>query len=152
MYTYFYECTFIYLRHVYRFSLSGDEVVTTSADHEGTTVSWPDLEFEFTQSSGSLSYMSLQCTLHYRARLTGDYKVGTVLFPLSSLGIAPMQSEVGLFDCFSDLNSPTREAHLDHNGSALRGKIIPKKVMDATRRVELEGRQSPRCVLSVRLK
>lgn len=125
----------------------GEELVTTTAGSEGTACSWPNIEYEFALSSGSLAYSTVQCTLLYRARLSGGFKVGHVTFPLSSLGIAPMESEVGLFICE---DSPTV------NGSQSSGikdcKILPKKVVDAARRVEKEGRPGPRITLSIKLK
>ena len=145
---------FIYL-FVYLFE--GDDVVTTTADSEGTSCSWPNLEFEFTLSSGSLSYTTLQCTLFYRARLNGDFKIGHIIFPLSSLSIAPMISEMGIFECTSNLNSSSNfncgdRSPSKNTNSGGKGRIVPKKVLDAVKRIEVEGRAGPRVTLNAMIK
>ena len=139
------------------FNITGDEIVTTTADTEGTSCSWPNLEFEFAISGGSLAYTSLQCNLFYRARLTGDFKVGQVNLTLSSLSIAPMRSEISVFECLLDPSSPgynngESSPCGQSNNSGLKGRVIPKKVIDAAKRVEAEGRAGPRLVLSAKLK
>jgi hypothetical protein len=76
--------------------------------------------------------------------------VGHVTVSLSSLSIAPIESEIALFDCQSKnpITPGFSTTGLAHN----RAKDIPKKVIDVARKLEAEGRAGPRLAVSVRIK
>ena len=78
-----------------------------------------------------------------------------------------MLGEVGMFDCINDVTSP--HGNLRNNGygsgsgigsgggsggggKGREGRVLPKKVMDAARRVEAEGRAGPRVVLNIKMR
>ena len=68
-----------------------------------------------------------------------------------------MRSEISVFECVPDPTSPgynngesSPAGQSGNNGQ--KGRVIPKKVIDAAKRVEAEGRAGPRLILSAKLK
>lgn len=86
--------------------------------------------------------------------MAGEFKVGYVCYPLSSLGIASMDGEIGTFECESDSQITNGQRHnsmvqtTGHRDS----RILPKKVIDAAKRIEKEGRPGPKMSVNIRLK
>ena len=62
-----------------------------------------------------------------------------------------MVGEIGIFDCLNDSNSPIQRSNSNGN-KGREGRVLSKKVMDAAKRVEAEGRAGPRVVLTVTVK